>query len=183
MRLEKIIGLAILSFVLCTLAFADNTQKRDRIAATPPPDFSGYYAIDGEDGLKGGDTVQYTGLLCIRKVEGQLYHCAFQNGLSSSIGLGQLKNDVFAIGWTSGEPVKARGCSIYVRKGNDLVGTWASLPGSGVARPERLKWLAKLKPDEETPEPPIDKCSCGEPVCPCGRGCGCGKGCCCDCKK
>jgi hypothetical protein len=137
---------------------------------------SGYYSIVGKDGTSDMALQSYTGIMMIQKGPSSVYSVTAKSGPQTTEGAGTWKDGQFIIGWHALPPSKQVGFSVYVKKGDQLVGYWGSIYSSGGLRPETLTWRAKLEADEdETKEPPkaISGCNC-EPKCQCNP-CKCGK--------
>jgi hypothetical protein len=160
---------ATLLLVVSCLALA---QPSNKLTPEPAPDFSGYYAVQGEERISDTEVGKYHGVALIEK-HGPVYAVQYTFPTSSSSGVGQLKNGVLAVGWRNPKRPDAVGCTVYTRRDNDLVGIWTAAPGSGLAQRETLVWLKHIG---ETGEPPA---ACKEPSCACGDLCSCKKPCCC----
>jgi hypothetical protein len=163
----------LFGLILCQLPHGHDTKPdllRDAKHMGQAADFSGHYAISGLDG-PAGDQRPYKGMAMIEK-HGTIYTVGTRVGPDSASGIAIVKDGLFCVAWRQGEPIKGIGCTVFKRQGNDLVGSWASLPGDGQQHQERLRWLGKI--EDETPEPPLAKC------CDCCNGCTCEKPCQCN---
>jgi hypothetical protein len=146
--------------VLCSVAFAvsggddrtDETRKDEpkiQLKAVAEKGWAGYYASDGKT-LEGKP---YDGVVLI-KAYGSTYLVIQQAGLASLIGIGQVVNsDTLCVGWTAGEPVSTRGCTVYTRKGKTITGRYAQLPTDSRLHEENLTFLREYVDRDKDGEP------------------------------
>ena len=134
--------------LVCLLHFGVVRQtKEPRIAIEKTKtNWEGYYAVEGEENNR-----TYHGICVIQKYGGELsqsFTISTTVDKVTVIGIAQERQGLLCVGWTgiSSDGSTAKGCTVLVRKNNQVAGTWVSLPGDGTLRTERYTFLRSIDP-------------------------------------